>query len=100
MPGKIQYYRPPGQAEVKKAYERAPARQEDKNFYSSTRWRKLRASYLASHPLCESCQVKGITTFAEHVHHRHARKTHPHLALDWVNLKAVCPPCHLAEEIR
>jgi 5-methylcytosine-specific restriction protein A len=66
----------------------------DKAFYASTRWRRLRAVFLRSHPLCAECQRKGLLTAAAHVHHKEERKDRPELALDWANLEALCQPCH------
>jgi 5-methylcytosine-specific restriction enzyme A len=100
VPGKIKYYRPPGQALAKKAYERAPARQEDKNFYSTGPWPKLRRYKLSCDPVCEECRRQGRVTLAVHVHHKKARKDRPDLALDVENLESLCAACHNAMEVR
>jgi 5-methylcytosine-specific restriction endonuclease McrA len=100
MAERVHYFRPPGLAGARAAYESAAPRQADKNFYSSARWRRLRAAYLAEHPLCEDCLTKGRTTAAAHVHHREPRKLRPDLAFEWDNLKATCQPCHNAMEER
>ena|ERR1039458_7136965 len=98
MPSKIQYYRSIGQVAAANQYQRA--RQVDKNFYVSTRWRKFRAWFLRLNPLCMKCQAKGRTTIAEHVHHVKPRKDHPELAFDETNCEGLCQPCHSAEEVR
>ena len=100
MPKRIACHRPLGQAEAKKAYERAAPRQEDKNFYSSTRWVKFRRWFLSEHPLCQRCEAAGRVTLAVHVHHIKPRKDRPDLAFDEANCEALCQPCHNAEEIR
>jgi 5-methylcytosine-specific restriction enzyme A len=76
------------------------SRQQDKNFYSSTRWRKLREAYLRSQPLCEDCLSSGRVEAANHVHHKRPRKQSPHLAFEWDNLEALCHACHNAKEER
>src|SRR5206468_12734360 len=98
MPSRPRQYRPPGSAHVaeldRRRYERQAWRQEDKAFYSAPRWRKLRAAFLAHHPLCAECDRHGRTTLAEHVHHVLERKARPELAYDWDNLESLCESCH------
>jgi hypothetical protein len=59
MPGKVIYYRSPGQIAAANQYKRA--RQADKNFYASTRWRKFRASFLSLNPLCKKCMARSLS---------------------------------------
>lgn len=80
--------------------KRDKQRQADKNFYSSARWVKYRRWYLSEHPLCVDCQARGITQAAEHVHHIKPRKPFPELAFEETNCKALCVPCHNAQEER
>ena len=54
------------------------------------RWQKLRAVYLASHPLCEC----GCLRPAAVVHHRKAHHGDTALLLDWDNLQALTKQCH------
>ena len=68
-------------------YQRKP-RQSDP-FYSSGKWRGLRAVFLKRHPLCAVCGAQ-----AEHVDHVLSRKQAPELELEWENLRALCRPCH------
>lgn len=101
MPSRPACYRPPGQPTARerdRQYDRA--RQADKNFYSSTRWRKFRAWVLAERPLCEDCLAASRVVTAEHVHHIQPRTTHPELAFEACNVRALCQPCHNAQEIR
>lgn len=69
-------------------------RQEDRSFYWSTRWRKLRKAHLSAEPLCRECLVKGITMAAAIVDHIQDRKARPDLALDDSNLQSLCKRCH------
>lgn len=78
-------------------YRSRDGRREDNRFYSSTVWRRLRAAYLAENPLCDECSRHGKTELATDVHHLKERKTHPHLALDCDNLRALCRRCHNAQ---
>jgi 5-methylcytosine-specific restriction protein A len=103
MPRRIPTFRPrtpPHPRGKGPLYEYQRGRQEDKNFYCSSAWLRLRASFLASFPLCRPCKAKGVTKAAEHVHHVRPRKTHPDLALDWDNLESICQACHNALKVR
>ena len=97
MPKRIPTHRAPGARHSAEAYEHTPERMADARFYASTRWRRLRVSFLAEHPLCEDCRKAGRLTSAAHVHHVLERKDRPDLALDPSNLEALCPPCHNAK---
>lgn len=62
-------------------------------FYDSSRWRNIRASVLASAPLCIVCDKAGITTIATQVDHiipieQGGNPT----AVD--NLQSLCDSCH------
>lgn len=66
----------------------------------SWRWRKLRATHMAAHPLCERCIENERLTPATVVHHIKpiesayglAEKTR--LAFDEDNLMSLCHGCH------
>ncbi len=99
MPSRVPTYRPPrlGTPRALTAghrYERRADRKEDKAFYSSPPWRKLRALKLALDPLCEDCKARDRTTAAAHVHHKVDRKADPALALELSNLESCCIACH------
>lgn len=100
MPRRVPTLRPRGHSPSSRLYRLRPDRAEDNRFYCSTEWRRLRASVLASHPLCEDCLKTGRTTAAAHVHHKLPRKERPDLALDRDNLEALCQPCHNARPVR
>ncbi len=72
-------------------YERYGRPEENKKRYGY-RWRKIRALFLAAHPLCEMCRKAGRFTEATEVHHilplAHGG-TH-----DEENLMALCKACH------
>lgn len=62
------------------------------------RWRKIRDTYIAAHPLCEHCLAAGRTTPAREVDHITPLErggTH-----DEANLQALCKPCHSAKTAR
>lgn len=102
MPKRIQTHRPAHLSPVRarRSYESAASRLADKRFYASTAWLRLRAQFLAEHPLCHDCTAAGQDTAAEHVHHLKERKDHPDLALDWDNLEALCQRCHNSKRKR
>lgn len=58
------------------------------------RWLRLRAAFLAEHPLCADCEANGMVTPAEQVHHVAKVADRPDLRLDWENLMALCAGCH------
>ena len=75
----------------------------NKNYHKllgHSRWRELRARYLAAHPLCEECERAGKTTLATCVHHLRPVEAQATPALmmqaayDWHNLEALCEACH------
>ena len=55
-------------------------------------WRRIRAAYIATHPLCEECEKAGRFTPAQEVHHilplSQGGDHRPE------NLMALCKPCH------
>ena len=76
---------------VDQQYDRYGRDPVAKKRYGSA-WRKIRARFLAEHPLCEQCRKEGRLTKATEVHHivplDHGG-TH-----DESNLMALCKPCH------
>ncbi|WP_083603349.1 HNH endonuclease signature motif containing protein [Bowdeniella nasicola] len=57
-----------------------------------SRWRKIRAAYVAAHPLCEDCLEAGRYTPVAEVHHVHPLEyggTHGPS-----KLRSLCTPCH------
>ena len=55
-------------------------------------WRRIRARFIAAHPLCEQCKADGRLTPAEEVHHIKPLSqggTH-----DEQNLMSLCKRCH------
>jgi 5-methylcytosine-specific restriction enzyme A len=89
---KVVTFRPAMRASRKERF--SVARQEAKNFYSSTPWRRLRAAYLDAHPLCVDCRKRNWLTEATEVHHIVKREADPSLALEWSNLEGLCKACH------
>jgi 5-methylcytosine-specific restriction protein A len=94
---RVPSYRTPSAGPPARAYEQRPSRQEDKNFYSSTPWLRVRRSKLLMNPLCVECEGNGLVVAAKHVHHVIDRKQRPDLALDLENLQSLCAPCHNAK---
>lgn len=88
MPNSPPVHRSPGaisEAARKRAYDAArPVR-----LYGH-RWRKLRAAYLAGHPVCEC----GCGYPATVVDHRQPHLGDERLFYAWNNLEAMTKPCH------
>jgi 5-methylcytosine-specific restriction protein A len=55
---------------------------------------RLRAAFLADHPLCVACLEADRLTPATIAHHRLERLERPDLALDPANLEPYCRACH------
>lgn len=61
--------------------------------YNSTRWRKFRITYLASHPFCIECLRVGKYTPAEHVDHITPHRGDP--VKFWQGpFQPMCASCH------
>ena len=60
----------------------------------SERWRKARATYLRSHPLCVPCERAGRTTVASCVHHKIPHRGDPVKFWDQANWEVRCRTCH------
>ena len=89
VPERIPYARPRHVPAASASYELSGQRRADKAFYCSGPWRRLRAAFLKSNPLCLDCKKAGRVTLAVHVHHVEERKDNPSRALDWSNLEAL-----------
>lgn len=92
-------YRSTAAGKPRKAPQTA-ARREAWRFYASAAWKRLRASKLASNPVCEHCEARGMTTVAVDVHHDKPRTSRDDLALDFDNLVSLCKQCHTIEELK
>lgn len=57
-------------------------------------WRKARAGYLRSHPLCEHCKDKGVRTAANVVDHIVPHCGDQDKFWDYDNWQALCKTCH------
>jgi 5-methylcytosine-specific restriction protein A len=57
-------------------------------------WKKFRAGFLRSNPLCADCFKAGIVTPATEVHHIRKLRDHPEVRLVWADAMALCRPCH------
>ena len=64
------------------------------DFYKQSKWRKLSVHYRRLHPLCAECEREGRATPSKMVDHIKPYKTHPALAYEWSNLRALCWACH------
>ena len=58
------------------------------------RWGKVRARFLAAHPLCAMCQADGKVTEATVVDHITPHRGDPALFWDADNWQPLCKPCH------
>lgn len=73
---------------------------QSKKYYDSKQWKSLRNNYYRLHPLCEMCLEEGITTPAEHIHHKVeflkgiTEEQRWYLLLDPNNLQSLCTKHH------
>ena len=65
-------------------------------FYSTSRWQKIRKLKLAESPICEVCKNR----FATQVHHLEKARDNPQLRYDMNNLQSICLWCHAKETQR
>ena len=73
-------------------YDRYSRDKVARKIYGSREWKKIRARFLAAHPLCEQCRKEGRLTAATEVHHiLPLRRGGTHAD---ENLMALCKPCH------
>jgi 5-methylcytosine-specific restriction protein A len=97
MPRALPSYRPPRLGPPRPTaaeYGRTERRLAANRFYASVAWRRLRAAFLAEHPLCHDCRERGRLVPANEVHHINDRIAYPMLALQWNNLMSLCKVCH------
>jgi 5-methylcytosine-specific restriction protein A len=95
MPWKLTVHRPAGAkpaCEVKRELDRQRPSAAGRGYDS--RWRKVRACYLAEHPLCASCLGDGRLTAATVVDHVIAHGGDRQLFWDRNNWQALCKGCH------
>lgn len=65
-----------------------------RGFYSSARWRRLRAQVLAEEPLCLACRAEGQLEPATDVDHVVPHRGNRARFFDRDNLQALCHACH------
>ena len=76
---------------ARKRYEKYERDPETNKRYGRA-WKKIRARYVAAHPLCEMCQEEGRFTSVEIVHH--IKELSDGGTHDEINLMSVCKSCH------
>ena len=64
------------------------------------RWRKARLSFLATHPLCVTCERRGIVTAASEVDHIIPHRGDQTLFWNQNNWQGLCKPCHSRKTAR
>ena len=77
--------------EIDRFYNKNLRSPESKKWYGAE-WRRVRARYLQSNPLCESCKQQGRLTPATEVHHVVSLAAGGSHAPE--NLRALCRRCH------
>jgi 5-methylcytosine-specific restriction protein A len=80
----------PNRAPLHRTLVATAARRASPSRIYGRRWQKLRAAYLARHPLCE-CGCGQAAAVVDHIR--------PHggdlaLVFDWTNLQALAKTCH------
>jgi 5-methylcytosine-specific restriction protein A len=97
MPTRPPLHRPtyapsPPPTQSREAYDRQRGSAASRGY--DHRWRKFRASVLASNPLCADCLARGVLTSAADVHHVVKLRDAPGRRLDPTNVLALCGVCH------
>ena len=62
--------------------------------YDLQRWKRRRAAFLRTNPLCCMCQEVGKTTLATLVDHIKPHRGDPVLFWDQTNWQGLCATCH------
>lgn len=92
------YLNKPPKKEKSTQHNQTDMRKLRQGAYNQTSWKKLRATYLKQHPLCEECLKIGKVTPASSVHHIKTPfskgEVNQFLLLDYNNLESVCHECH------
>lgn len=71
---------------------------DDRSFYRSSAWRKLRFSVLSeSNGACGACGAKASEGARLHVDHIKPRSKYPELSLDPENLQILCEDCNIGK---
>jgi hypothetical protein len=89
-------FRPHGQGDRHKEYNRFGRDKALLALYSGAPWRKFRAWIKAERILCEACRGKGLTVPGEHVHHIRDPRDAPELVYEQSNVVLLCLSCHSA----
>ena len=95
MPSKPPVHRPPGvrsAAGVKAELDRQRPSAARRGY--GPRWRRVRAAFLAQHPLCAACRAQGRVVPATVVDHIVPHRGDQTLFWDEANWAALCKPCH------
>jgi len=83
-----------------KARDKTTAKQSYQHIYQNKRWKRVRAAKVRLNPLCEICELLGITKEVEEVHHVIPFMTGKtpeevqNLAYDIDNLQSLCVEHH------
>lgn len=101
---KHEYRKPIDQADSKERHRinkatyrrRITSKHEGKyqRFYRSTQWKKLSHHWLMMHPLCVSCEARGIYRKGDLVDHITELRDDWSKRLDPSNLQTLCYACH------
>ena len=79
---------------------KSESREHTSDFYNSVAWRRLRNTFLSTHPICYECCQHGHVVPAEHAHHLipfMSGKTEEerwNLFLKESNIRMLCSKCH------
>jgi len=82
----------PEHAKAEAAHYNRYRRDRERDKYYGSSWKRIRAAYIAAHPLCEVCRDDGRLTPAVIVHHK--VKLTEGGTNDWSNLQSLCSECH------
>lgn len=90
MPNRAPVHRPVGAQSLQQRRAVYDAKRGSPSRIYGHEWRRLRAAYLAHHPLCE-CGCGYAATVVHHVKPHNGDRA---LLLAWDNLQALTKPCH------
>lgn len=80
-------------------YDKSRKNDPFRKLYSSSRWKRIRASHLAREPLCRACKERGRLEAARIVDHISPIRSGGD-PFDDANLQSLCWSCHSEKSIK
>lgn len=80
---------------TRQGYDKFRGSSNDRGY--NYRWQQVRKDWLRKHPLCVTCQAKGLVTVATELDHIIPHRGDQNVFWDRNNWQGLCKPCHGAK---